>query len=271
MYQRIKEKPAGKINNWQTVKKERFRQQLKLIDSLNFTPITFMDYQLYLEDQLTLPEKPIILTFDEGHLDTYEVALPILREFGMKAVIYVIGNRSQRYALWNQNHENDECPLMTNEQILRAREDGFEIGAHSMNHTKFTNLGKEELHEEVVGSKKSLEALLDETILSFAYPYGLHDQRAYTIVRNSGFKFACGVQTGPPGFGDDIFDIRRLAIGNNVGRAQFLLRLLTPYEYMEWMYHKLWNNSREKSISIKDIEIPNVDYEKTFKNTPKPN
>ncbi len=267
MYHRITQNTHG---SWHAVKEDNFRQQLQLIDKLNFTPITFLDYQLYLDEKLSLPKKPIILTFDDGHLDTFEIAMPILREFGMRAVIYPIGNRNLRYAIWDQKHESDKCPLMTNEQILLAREEGFEIGAHSLTHPKFSNLCKEELQEEILGSKMSLENLLGEKVLSFAYPYGLVDQRAHSIVQNSGYKFACGVYTGPPQFGTDIFDIRRLAIGNKVGVAGFLLRLLTPYEYLEWMYHKLRNKSSEKSGYAGEVNIPNVDYEKTFSNNPEP-
>src|SRR6056297_629643 len=99
MYHRVVNIDTGKVQDWRAVSAQNFRRQLKILDWLNFTPITFEDFQLYLEDKLSLPKNPIILTFDDGHLDTYEIAMPILKEFDMRAVIYVIGNRNMRYAL----------------------------------------------------------------------------------------------------------------------------------------------------------------------------
>lgn len=265
MYHRIIKDTSGNINNWHAVSEENFRKQMKILESLNFTPITFEDYQLYLDDKLTLPKKPIIITFDDGHLDTFEIARPILRELDMRAVIFIMGNRNLRYAVWDQKYEDDRCLLMTDEQVLTARSEGFEIGAHSMTHPTLPNLSIGELVEEIQGSKESIEKLLGERVLSFAYPFGRLDPRVYQIVRESGFKFACAVFTGPPDFGKDFTEIRRLAINYKTNTLQFLMRLLTPYEYVEWIYGRVKNKSNnENGNSPLDIELPRVDYDKTL-------
>src|SRR5699024_2934030 len=126
MYHRLSTEKPKNSANIHVVHVEDFRRQLKLIESLNFMPITFEDYLLYREGKLTLPKKPIILTFDDGHLDTFELALPILREFDMRAVIFVIGNRKKRYANW-EAEDGEKYPLMNDIQILKARAQGFEI------------------------------------------------------------------------------------------------------------------------------------------------
>ncbi len=239
MYHRIVPNDTDVIRDWHSVSEQNFKKQLRLLDTFDFTAITFEDYHLYLQGKLTLPKKPVILTFDDGHLETYEVAVPILKEFDMRAVIYVIGNRNLKYAFWDQRDGTHVLPLMSEDQILDIYSDGFEIGAQTMSHPELPNLTKEEQVEEITGSKQSLEALLRKEILSFAYPYGCLSQECRSIVQEAGFKFACGVYTGPPKFGTDLYNIRRLTIGNNTGIVSYLARLLTPYEYAEWISYKL--------------------------------
>ncbi len=228
-----------------SVSVDNFKRQLALLDSLNFTTITFMDYDLYRQGKLTLPKKPIILTFDDGHRNTYDLALPILREFNMRAVLFVVGNRKLENANW------DKCsslayPLMTDQQILEAESDVFEIGAHTISHPKLTEIDcLDEIWDEIYSSKKSIEKLIKKEVISFAYPYGCVNNRVKSVVKEAGFKYACGVYTGPPVYGRDIYDIRRLSVKYNTSILKFLLMLHTPYEYVEWLYTKFRDRSEQ--------------------------
>lgn len=235
-YHRIVETQKKGERNKFAVSIDSFRNQLKVLEVLNFTPITFLDYKLYLEDKLTLPKKPIILTFDDGYLDTFELAIPTLLEFDMRAVIFVLGNRSLKTADWLNG---DRTPLMNNEQIVTARSLGFEIGSHSMDHDVLTELSEFDLRENIKDSKRSIESVLGERISTFAYPYGFTDERVSQITSESGFTFGCGVYSGPPEFGKNFYDFRRLTIKNNTGILQFLIYLLTPFQYVEWLHSKM--------------------------------
>lgn len=263
MYHRISEEQPSD-DDCHVVHVEDFRRQLMILENLNYIPITFEDYYLYLEGKLTLPKKPIIITFDDGHLDTYNLAYPLLREFDMRAVVFVIGQRSWEYARWEENAGEIDYPLMSNEQILELHREGFEIGAHSMTHAKLPELSQGALSREVFGSKKEVENLLGEDIISFAYPYGGVSEGVQFMTRKAGFKFGCGVYTGPPRFGEDKFNIRRLAITSKIDTFQFLLRLVTPYEYAEWLYNKV-KRKFFRLRQVKPDETPLVDYEKTLR------
>lgn len=216
-----------------------FKQHIKLLEYLNYTAITFEDYRLYQEGLLTLPRKPIILTFDDGHSNMVETALPVLREHNMKAVVFVLGNRSLKYANWDNGTAPVKDRLMSNSQILQLRAEGFEIGAHSMTHPRLPQLSLARMRSEITDSKKAIEDLLSEEVCSFAYPYGELNNHAQRFVKEAGFKYGCGVFTGPPRFGANPFDIRRLAIYNHTNSVKYLLRLLAPYEYVEWLYGKM--------------------------------
>ncbi|MCH8494539.1 MAG: polysaccharide deacetylase family protein [Balneolales bacterium] len=212
-----------------------------MIERLGFTPITFADYQLFLEGKLTLPQRPIIITFDDGYLDTLENAIPVLLELNMRAVIFVMGNRNLNYAGWDQLDEPEECPLMSDDQIRSVQEMGFEIGAHSLNHVSLTDLTEGEIAYEVYRSKEILENIIEKPILTFSYPYGCVDERVTKVVSNSGFLFGCGVFTGSAMFSETMMDFRRLAVNQYTSFLKFLITLILPYQYIEWAYYNVKN------------------------------
>lgn len=242
MYHRVISEEPEVRERWHYVTVAEFRRQMNLIDRLGYTPITFADYQLFVEGKLTLPSRPIIITFDDGYLDTYENAIPVLLELNMRAVIFVMGNRKLKTARWDEVGDNyASCPLMTDEQIRKSQEMGFEIGAHSLDHMPLTSLSEKEIIREVAKSKQTIEKVLNKPILTFSYPYGSVDERVKKIVADSGFSFACGVYSGAAKFSQSIMDFRRLSVNQDTSLFKFLITLLLPYQYIEWLYFRLKN------------------------------
>lgn len=238
-----------------------FRKQMSMIDRLGYTPITFSDYQLFVEGKLTLPSKPIIITFDDGYLDTLENAIPVLLDFNMRAVIFVMGNRNLKTARWDELGDYDICPLMSDEQIRTAQNLGFEIGAHSLDHFPLTYLSENDIKYEVTKSKIAIENVLNKSIQTFSYPYGSVDERVKRIVSESGFLFACGVFSGAAKFSQSMMDFRRLAIKQDTSKLKFLVTLLLPYQYIEWLYFRL------KTGMVPDIKMEtHGDMKVNFKN-----
>ena len=249
MYHRVLAEEPEKESRWHYVTVDEFKKQMNMIDRLGYTPITFSDYQLFAEGKLTLPSKPIIITFDDGYLDTLQNAIPVLLELNMRAVIFVMGDRSLKSARWDEVDDFDSCPLMSDEQIRTLQKMGFEIGAHSLDHFPLTDLPDKEIQYEVTRSKEEIEKVLEKPIQTFSYPYGSVDERVKQIVSNSGFLFACGVYTGSAKFSQSMMDFRRLAINQDTSRLKFLFTLLLPYQYIEWLYFRL------KSSMAHDIKM----------------
>jgi peptidoglycan/xylan/chitin deacetylase (PgdA/CDA1 family) len=239
MYHRVLEEKPEKKSRWHYVTVAEFRNQMNMIDSLGYTPITFSDFQLFIEGKLDLPSKPIIITFDDGYLDTFENAIPVLLELNMRAVIFVMGNRKLKSARWDELIYFESCPLMSDEQIRTAQNKGFEIGAHSLDHVALTGLSEKDLVYEVSRSKETIEKVLEKPIQTFSYPYGSVDERVKKIVSDSGFLFACGVYSGSAKFSQSMMDFRRLAVNQYTSRLKFLFTLLLPFQYIEWLYFLL--------------------------------
>jgi peptidoglycan/xylan/chitin deacetylase (PgdA/CDA1 family) len=241
MYHRVLLEKPEKESRWHYVTVSEFRKQMNMIDKLGYTPITFSDYQLSIEGKLTLPSKPIILSFDDGYLDTFENAIPILLELNMRAVIFVMGNRNLKSARWDELNDSESCPLMSDEQIKKVQKFGFEIGAHSLNHQALTDLSERNIVFEVTRAKEAIEEVIESSIQTFSYPYGSVNERVKKIVSESGFLFACGVYSGSAKFSQSMMDFRRLAVNQDTSWLKFSVILLLPYQYIEWLYSLLKN------------------------------
>ncbi|MDE3056852.1 MAG: polysaccharide deacetylase family protein [Bacteroidota bacterium] len=214
---------------------DEFRRHLEWLDRWGFTPITFEDYRIASEKQLELPHKPIILTFDDGYLDTYQVAFPLLKEFGMKAVIFVLGDRTIKNNVWDAHLNLLQSSLLEDSHILEMHEAGMEIGAHSMTHLKLTDVKEERAWEEISRARMLLEILLNAPVLSFSYPYGLVNETVKHMVASAGFTHACSVWTGPAVFGKDAYELRRIPILNSTTTSKLAVRVSSLFQYYSWM------------------------------------
>lgn len=249
MYHRIVEDKALSNQQKECLHIDDFKLQLKLLNQMGFTPVTFRDYHLFQEDKIRLPKKPVILTFDDGYEDFYQTAYPILKEQGMKAVVFVLGDPSIGYNCWDADLPGrSQTPLMSDEQISELYTNGFEIGSHTLSHSNLKMLNHENCYTEIYKSKLILEALLDTEIMSFSYPYGLLNEKVKSLVKKAGYQFACGVFSGPAEFGKDPFEIRRIAIHSSISLGGFMMRLLVPYEYAEWMWWKTQSTRRSNGV-----------------------
>jgi peptidoglycan/xylan/chitin deacetylase (PgdA/CDA1 family) len=241
MYHRVVDDKQLSQSIWTCIHRSDFYKHMQLLELWGYTPITLNDYRLCMQGELTLPRKPIIITFDDGYLDTYEIAYPIMKEFGFRGVVFVLGDRNIKINAWDSNEGFDPAPLMEDYQIVEMHADGFEIGSHSMTHPELPTLSKDDAWEEISRSRIVLEILLNTQVHSFSYPYGLQKKFTEKLVMNAGYSFACGVYTGPATFGVEPYNLRRIAIRNTTGIMAFSVKVCTPYQYVEWFRRKIAN------------------------------
>jgi peptidoglycan/xylan/chitin deacetylase (PgdA/CDA1 family) len=245
LYHRITRSGDGKDAPSMIISANTFRRHLQLLDQWGYTAITFADVRLTLAGELHLPNKPVIITFDDGYADVYETAFPLLQEFGMKAVVFVLGNRTIMGNIWDKDF-GELSPLLNQQQILEMNNAGFEIGAHSMTHPKLTMLNEKDATEEILRSRMLLEILLNVPVNSFAYPYGLVNTTIKKITKDAGFTIACAAYSGSALFGSDLFEIRRILVPDTPNRLRFWWRLQSANLYFHWLVWKvktLGNNS----------------------------
>ncbi len=238
MYHRVVANQDGKNGYDWVITRTQLRQQLEFLDRWGYTCISFHDYSLSLKGEIALPSKPVILTFDDGYDEILANAVPVLKEFGAKATMFVLGDSGMRSNLWDADFVSKGVPLLTTNSIVQLHKMGFEIGSHSLTHPHLNDLPEDQAWDEVLGSKQILEDLIGNPVDVFAYPFGITSKRLKTLVRAAGYQYGCGVYSGPPRFGDDFFNVRRIPITRSTNLADFALKVLAPYEYYAWIRWK---------------------------------
>ncbi len=172
--------------DWQypfTITPQRFNQQLDKLAQLGFTPTHCRDL---LSSQP--PAKPVLLTFDDGTLDTYEALFPILQKRQIKAVVFLI-----------TDFIGTQPDYMTWEQIKQLQQSGLvEFGSHTCSHARLRQLSNAEVLRELTESKKIIEEKLGVPCLSFCYPFGSGglDKRIRPLVFQAGYQFDFSTKPG---------------------------------------------------------------------------
>ena len=161
----------------------------------------------------------VAITFDDGYLDNFQNAAPLLAEHGLPACFFVgtefIGSNRQP---WWDAELGIRAEWMTWEHLRSLNAQGFEIGAHTMNHV---DLGQahdgDGAFNEIIGSRQRLETELGTRIDYFSYPYGRREQMTEEnrdAVRRAGLVCCLSAYGGVVKAGDDPFYLRRSPVGS---------------------------------------------------------
>ncbi len=205
-----------------------FRRQMRFLRILGFRGISMSEGMPYLREEKQ--GRVVVITFDDGYVDTLDAALPVLRSFGFTATTYVVSRRMGGHNAWDEAELNARKPLMSPGQVREWSRAGMEVGSHSRTHVHLTTCSDAELLPEVHGSKSDLEELLACPVTQFCYPYGDHDGRVVTAVRQAGFHAAVTTARGRARRSDDPLRLRRVSVSGRNPFHLFALKILTSYE-----------------------------------------
>jgi len=215
-----------------------FRKHLEHFRKRGLTPITFREYGEFASgrrDMRDFPDRPIILTFDDGYKDNFTNLRPMMAEFGFKGVLFLLGDASADYNFWDADRGDHYDPLMSLEEKRAFVEAGWEIGAHSMTHPDLTRMETGQARWEIEESKRRLEADLGIDVVSFAYPGGNVDERAKRLVKQAGFSFGISTDTGGLHIEDDRFQVFRANIFPHDKWFQMMKKSSSWYrKYYQW-------------------------------------
>ena len=183
-----------------TLHVDQFREQMEYLHNQGYNTITLAQLYDYLENGTELPNKPIVITFDDGYVDNYKNVLPILKEYNMKATLFMISDAANTPG------------FVSTEQMHQMEAGGFDIQGHTNHHKILTKIDPTELPDALLGGKTSLEGILGEPIEYLAYPGGFNDMLVQYVTKQSGYKMAFTVQPGTVQTGDNLYALNRLAI-----------------------------------------------------------
>ncbi|NLE45424.1 MAG: polysaccharide deacetylase family protein [Chloroflexi bacterium] len=194
-----------------TVKPEDFRAQLQYLAAAGFDTITLDDLYLHLTKGHPLPNKPVILTFDDGYRDAYEVVYPMLVEYGFTATFFILATpahfESPQYLTWAQMKEMADA--------------GMAIQSHGRDHVDLRGRSYEYLVYQTVGVKEAIEYHTGQPARFFCYPSGRYDDDLIAVLKSAGYLGAVTTEWGTTASRAGLFELPRLRIRGNTSLAAF--------------------------------------------------
>lgn len=170
------------------ISKELFKEHLEFLKENNFNTITPREYYNYRVYGADIPENPIIITFDDGYVSNYELAYPLLRDYGFKATIFAVTNSSY-------SPLNFTIPHFTYEQAMEMEKSGvIEIESHSADHVVHSNLTGYNLLYQIRKSYLDIFINLGKISFAYAYPTGAFTEESKLMAENAGYKVQFTVQ-----------------------------------------------------------------------------
>lgn len=206
----------------------RFELQLRALRLMGWTGLSMRDLEPYLRGEKT--GKVFGITLDDGYLNNFEHALPVLRELGFTATAFIVSQQVGGTNLWDHHVGAPAVPLMDVAQLRAWHDAGMEIGGHTRNHANLCRLEDPAARDEIAGCRQDLEQMLGVEVRSFCYPYGEHRAEHADMVRQAGFSLATSIVSSRVRPGDDMMRLPRLSVHLYDGILSFLARVTTDYE-----------------------------------------
>jgi len=240
---------SKKVNEGENIEvtPEKFREDMEILKEKKFTTIGLNDLKLYLQNDKNLPEKPIIITFDDGYTSNYKYAYPVAKDLDMKFVISIIGWSIGRDTFIDSNKKI--TPHFTEKEMIKMTNSGYiEIQNHTydlhspegLSYGNEKKVGKgvmpmenEDIETYRLRLKKDLEKLdsflkknnIDANFIT--YPYGLYTQETEKIIKEIGFSGSVTTKEGIREYKslEDLYEIPRINI-NQTTEIEKILKTL---------------------------------------------
>lgn len=212
-----------------TVTVAQLEQQITWLRAEGCAFVSLADVMRSTDGGAPLPVRPVLVTFDDAYVDTLELALPVLRRFEVRAVVFVPTAFVGQESSWDR----DARPLMNAEQLRAVVAEGWEVALHSHRHRNFADLDVAQIADDVGDNFAAFRALGLEPVPALAYPFGGRPRGEPTraamraTLRNAGVRlaFRIGNRVNPLPLRDG-FDVNRIGPRGDESFGAFQRKLL---------------------------------------------
>lgn len=196
-------KEQGKDNNW--IEISDFEEQIKYLSENNFYFPTWEEVEEYIDGKTILPEKSIVLTFDDGDASFFELAVPVLQKYNIDGTSFVItswyGYRAQEKQA-NVNYES-----------------------HSDNMHQGGSNGKGVMlswdYDKIVEDLNKSKEILGSNATIFCYPFGQYNETSIEALKETGYKLSFTTEAGRVKVGSNKYALPRVRISKTTTLSQF--------------------------------------------------
>jgi peptidoglycan/xylan/chitin deacetylase (PgdA/CDA1 family) len=230
MYHMVQEPRPGARFNKLRVSPALFEAQLRWLSERGWR-FAFMSDLLGPDP---LPEKTVVLTFDDGYEDNLLQADPILARYGARATLYLVEDRFDRD--WSTSkkahHDSGELmrePKLSDAQVLTMLASGrWELGGHTRTHANLATLDEAQRREEIGDARSSLAQRFGVPVDSFAYPFGIYSAADVAAAAAAGYRTAVTTLEGiPVDLAAEALELKRVKVSGRDSLRAFALRLRT--------------------------------------------
>lgn len=190
------------------VSPENFRAQMQYLRDLGCTSVTPSYLASVLMMGGDLPERPVVITFDDGNMDVYENAFPVMQEMGFVGAFYIVANRMGA---------GDFAGVDELTEMINA---GWEVGSHSMSHVDLAS-NHTLVRQEILQSRLDLEEALDVPVKIIAYPFGLVDDYVFEKTVDYGYLAGMGLGNSNEHTWGTLYYLARREVQNEYDLAAF--------------------------------------------------
>lgn len=245
VYHSVSDDPPAWIRPF-SVTPRVFLHHLDLIAERGAIALTVSRYVEAVAGRAPLPGRAVVITFDDGLADFEDSAMPLLRDRGLAATLYVTTGfledahppaRVRPAGAW-----------LDSARLREVHDQGIEIGGHTHTHPQLDTLALAAARTEIRSCKFLLEDVLQEAVHSFAYPHGYLSRAVRRLVDESGYDSACAVKNALSSTEDDPLALPRLMVRRTTSLtrlAEWLDRRGAPLAPLrEPMRTRVWRTSR---------------------------
>lgn len=221
LYHSIATRSSPRFARW-VVQPAAFQAQMDYLVAHGYQALTVSELvDLMGHADRPLPERPVVLTFDDGFADFHEAALPVLERRDLVATLFLTTAYLDGTARWLAPDGEGGRPMLSWAQAREVADRGVEIGAHSHTHPRLDELRPEAARREIARSRELLEDRLERPVPTFAYPHGYAGPVARRLVQEAGYRAACGVRHAMSSPRDDVWGLCRLVVDHRNDTAAF--------------------------------------------------
>jgi len=224
-------------NSWEfSITREFFERQIKYLKRNGYKFLAINEFYESLTGKRPMPDKSVLLTFDDGYKDFMINALPIIEKYNLPAVVFVHTNRSSE-------HLGNSFPLIDWNDLRKLKELGITIGNHSHNHHNLKTLTQNELEEEIRESGNIFQKEIREMPRIISYPGGRYNQSVIEFLLKNGFTLGFTINEGLVMQNDDLMEIKRVSVEKKISMLEFKIKLTKVVDWYQYL-RKLINSKK---------------------------
>ncbi|AIY06244.1 hypothetical protein Plano_2279 [Planococcus sp. PAMC 21323] len=222
----------------------RFKEQMLALKLSGYTTITEQQLLAHLENDVQLPEKPILITFDDGYMSNYTIAFPILKELNMKASVYVIASRIfetngvtpgeyEKFS-WQQAREMvGTISIQSHTWDSHSKKPDSHYQSRGLITTRLFKENKLETQQEfeertfkdLFTAKNTIEENVGTEVIAISYPYGEYTDDTIRLAKKAGYKMAFTINSGTNDRNSSLFKLKRFT-ADGMYSGQELIQLI---------------------------------------------